>query len=83
VSTLKAPEVATTVPRGRGVAPSSPLLALKTILGAFGAMFGPEYTAVVEGTGDEDIKAVKDRDGTPLASDYIFYFTTGSGCISC
>jgi hypothetical protein len=37
-----------------------------------------EYTAVVEGTGDGDMKAVKDRDGTPLAIDYIFYFTTGS-----
>jgi hypothetical protein len=38
-----------------------------------------EYTAVVEGTGDGDMQAVKDRGGTPLASDYIFYFTTGSG----
>jgi hypothetical protein len=38
-----------------------------------------EYTAVVEGTGDGDMKAVKDRGGTPLATDYIFYFTTGSG----
>jgi Bacterial Ig-like domain len=37
-----------------------------------------EYTAVVEGTGDGDMKAVKDRGGTPMASDYIFYFTTGS-----
>src|SRR5829696_2934861 len=37
-----------------------------------------EYTAVVEGTGDGDMMAVKDRGGTPLASDYIFYFTTGS-----
>ena len=37
-----------------------------------------EYTAVVEGTGDGDMKAVKDRGGTPLAIDYIFYFTTGS-----
>jgi Bacterial Ig-like domain len=41
-----------------------------------------EYTAVVEGIRDGDMKAVKDRDGTPLASDYIFYFTT-TGCISC
>ena len=38
-----------------------------------------EYTAFVEGTGDGDMKAVKDRGGTPMASDYIFYFTTGSG----
>jgi hypothetical protein len=37
-----------------------------------------EYTAVVEGTGDGDMKAVKDRGGTPMASDYIFYFTTSS-----
>jgi D-alanyl-D-alanine carboxypeptidase len=37
-----------------------------------------EYTAVVEGTGDGDMKAVKDRDGTPMATDYIFYFTTAS-----
>src|SRR5215218_7791494 len=37
-----------------------------------------EYTAVVEGTGDGDMKAVKDRGGTPMATDYIFYFTTGS-----
>jgi hypothetical protein len=41
-------------------------------------LFSTEYTAVVEGTGDGDMKAVKDRGGTPLASDYIFYFTTGS-----
>jgi|SRR5215207_7916022 len=43
---------------------------------------GTEYTAVVEGTGDGDMKAVKDRGGTPMATDYIFYFTTataGSG----
>jgi D-alanyl-D-alanine carboxypeptidase len=40
---------------------------------------GTEYTAVVEGTGDGDMKAVKDRDGTALATDYIFYFTTASG----
>ena len=38
-----------------------------------------EYTAVVEGTGDGNMKAVKDRGGTPMATDYIFYFTTGSG----
>jgi hypothetical protein len=33
---------------------------------------------VVEGTGDGDMKAVKDRGGTPMASDYIFYFTTST-----
>jgi hypothetical protein len=38
-----------------------------------------EYTAVVEGTGDGDMKAVKDRGGTPMAGDYIFSFTTGGG----
>jgi Bacterial Ig-like domain/PA-IL-like protein len=38
-----------------------------------------EYTAVVEGRGDGDMKAVKDRGGTAMATDYIFYFTTGSG----
>ena len=37
-----------------------------------------EYTAVVEGRGDGDMKAVKDRGGTPMAIDYIFYFTTSS-----
>jgi hypothetical protein len=42
-----------------------------------------EYTAVVEGTGDGDMKAVKDRGGTPMASDYIFYFTTGCGVFDC
>jgi hypothetical protein len=40
---------------------------------------GTEYTAVVEGTGDGDMKAVKDRGGTPMASDFIFSFTTGGG----
>jgi len=40
--------------------------------------FCTEHTAVVEGTGDGDMKAVKDRGGTPMASDYIFYFTTGT-----
>jgi hypothetical protein len=39
-----------------------------------------EYTAVVDGSGDGDKQAVKDRGGTPLASDYIFYFTTGTEC---
>src|SRR5215218_3915468 len=38
-----------------------------------------EHTAVVEGRGDGDMKAVKDRGGTAMAADYIFYFTTGSG----
>jgi len=41
-----------------------------------------EYTAVVEGTGDGDMKAVKDRGGTPMATDYIFYFTTGNNTSS-
>jgi Bacterial Ig-like domain len=35
------------------------------------------YTATVEGTGDGDMKAVKDRGGTPMATDYTFSFTTG------
>jgi Bacterial Ig-like domain len=35
------------------------------------------YTAVVEGAGDGDKVAVKDADGTPMASDRIFSFTTG------
>jgi Bacterial Ig-like domain len=34
------------------------------------------YTAVVEGTNDGDFVAVKDADGTPMASDRIFSFTT-------
>jgi hypothetical protein len=34
------------------------------------------YTAVVEGTNDGDFVAVKDTGGTPMASDYIFHFTT-------
>src|SRR5215217_8529960 len=34
------------------------------------------YTAVVEGTNDGDFVAVKDADGTPMAQDYIFSFTT-------
>ena len=37
-----------------------------------------EYTVTVEGRGDGDHKAVKDASGTPLATDYTFYFTTGS-----
>jgi Bacterial Ig-like domain len=37
------------------------------------------YTAVVEGTADGDYVAVKDADGTPMATDYIFSFTTGGG----
>ena len=40
--------------------------------------FNTEYTAVVEGRGDGDMKAVKDRGGTAMATDYIFYFTTAS-----
>jgi hypothetical protein len=39
------------------------------------------YRATVEGTGDGDMKAVKDRGGTPMATDYIFYFTTSGGPI--
>jgi len=34
------------------------------------------YTAVVEGTNDGDFVSVKDADGTPMASDRIFSFTT-------
>jgi hypothetical protein len=34
------------------------------------------YTAVVEGANDGDFVAVKDTGGTPMASDYIFHFTT-------
>ena len=34
------------------------------------------YTAVVEGTNDGDKVAVKDADGTPMAQDRIFSFTT-------
>ena len=41
------------------------------------------YTATVEGTGDGDMKAVKNRGGTPLATDYTFSFTTGSVCEAC
>jgi hypothetical protein len=37
---------------------------------------GTTYTAVVEGTADGDFVAVKDADGTPMATDYIFHFTT-------
>ena len=39
-----------------------------------------ENTAVVEGTGDGVMKALKDRGGTQLASDYVWSFTTGGGC---
>src|SRR5215217_8490718 len=35
-----------------------------------------KYTVVVEGTADGDYVAVKDADGTPMATDYIFSFTT-------
>jgi hypothetical protein len=34
------------------------------------------YTAVVVGTADGDDVAVKDTGGTPMATDYIFHFTT-------
>src|SRR5215217_249836 len=37
---------------------------------------GTTYTAVVEGTADGDKVAVKDTGGTPMATDYIFHFTT-------
>ena len=37
---------------------------------------GATYTAVVEGTADGDKVAVKDTGGTPMATDYIFHFTT-------
>src|SRR5215207_2818400 len=37
---------------------------------------GNTYTAVVEGSSDGDFVAVKDADGTPMATDYIFHFTT-------
>jgi hypothetical protein len=40
---------------------------------------GTTYTAVVEGTADGDFVAVKDTGGTPMATDYIFHFTTVSG----
>jgi Bacterial Ig-like domain len=40
---------------------------------------GATYTAVVEGTADGDYVAVKDTGGTPMASDYIFHFTTATG----
>ena len=40
--------------------------------------FSTAYTAVVEGTGDGDMRAVKDRGGTAMATDKIFHFTTAS-----
>ena len=40
---------------------------------------GTTYTAVVEGTADGDFVAVKDADGTPMATDYIWHFTTSGG----
>ena len=40
---------------------------------------GATYTAVVEGTADGDYVAIKDTGGTPMASDYIFHFTTAGG----
>ena len=41
-----------------------------------GLLRNTTYTAVVEGTNDGDFVAVKDADGTPMASDRIFSFTT-------
>jgi hypothetical protein len=41
------------------------------------------YTVVVEGTGDGDMKTVRDASGTTLASDYTFSFTTGTSCATC
>jgi hypothetical protein len=40
---------------------------------------GTTYTAVVEGTADGDYVAVKDADGTPMATDKLFSFTTATG----
>ena len=40
---------------------------------------GATYTAVVEGSADGDFVAIKDTGGTPMASDYIFHFTTAGG----
>jgi hypothetical protein len=40
--------------------------------------FSAAYTAVVEGTGDGDMRAVKDRGGTAMATDKLFHFTTAS-----
>jgi hypothetical protein len=37
-----------------------------------------EYTAVIEGSGDGDHLAVKDRGGPPMSRDYIWHFATGS-----
>ena len=37
-----------------------------------------EYTVTVEGTGDGDMKTVRDVSGTTLASDFTFSFTTGT-----
>ena len=34
---------------------------------------------MIEGFGDGDHLAVKDRGGTPMASDYIWHFTTSGG----
>jgi hypothetical protein len=38
-----------------------------------------KYTAVIEGSGDGDHWAVKDRGGTPMSGDYIWHFTTSGG----
>jgi hypothetical protein len=52
--------------------------------GTFTAILNPSstllpnttYTVVVEGTADGDKVSVKDTGGTPMATDYIFHFTT-------
>ena len=38
---------------------------------------GTIYTAIIEGAGDSDGLAVKDRAGNEMASDYVWHFTTG------
>ena len=42
-----------------------------------------EYTVVVEGLGDGDMKSVKDASGMALAPEYTFSFTTGTSCATC
>jgi len=39
---------------------------------------GTTYTAIIEGAGDSDGLAVKDKAGNEMASDYIWHFTTGA-----
>jgi len=43
--------------------------------------FSTPYTAVVEGTGDGDMRAVKDRGGTAMLTDKLFHFTTAAQII--